>query len=188
MAQAQIATFEQNLARKPKRVEVKFDMIHVVPPQMAPDFMSGPARWQNDSGFVDVDPATLRHSKICQYFCARRCLQRALMPKRWRRRANRLQLSLSTPWPHSHGKPPVADYDGYGSCPLTVERGKVVLAEFGYGGKLLPSFPELADRRHETVAAVLAAQRHDPAAGLLAWHAQGPRMDGQAAPYRRGIR
>lgn len=39
------------------------------------------------------------------------------------------------------GKPPVADYDGYGSCPLTVEAGKIVLAEFGYGGKLLPSFP-----------------------------------------------
>jgi sulfide:quinone oxidoreductase len=34
-----------------------------------------------------------------------------------------------------------AIYDGYGSCPLTVERGKIVLAEFGYGGKLLPSFP-----------------------------------------------
>ena len=37
--------------------------------------------------------------------------------------------------------PGVAHYDGYGSCPLTVERGKIVLAEFGYGGKLLPSFP-----------------------------------------------
>jgi sulfide:quinone oxidoreductase len=37
-----------------------------------------------------------------------------------------------------------AHYDGYGSCPLTVERGKIVLAEFGYGGKLLPSFPALA--------------------------------------------
>jgi sulfide:quinone oxidoreductase len=35
----------------------------------------------------------------------------------------------------------VSHYDGYGSCPLTVERGKIVLAEFGYGGKLLPSFP-----------------------------------------------
>jgi sulfide:quinone oxidoreductase len=35
----------------------------------------------------------------------------------------------------------VAHYNGYGSCPLTVERGKIVLAEFGYGGKLLPSFP-----------------------------------------------
>jgi sulfide:quinone oxidoreductase len=32
----------------------------------------------------------------------------------------------------------VAHYNGYGSCPLTVERGKIVLAEFGYGGKLLP--------------------------------------------------
>jgi sulfide:quinone oxidoreductase len=35
-----------------------------------------------------------------------------------------------------------AIYDGYGSCPLTVERGKIVLAEFGYGGKLMPSFPK----------------------------------------------
>lgn len=26
------------------------------------------------------------------------------------------------------------------SCPLTVERGKIVLAEFGYGGKLLLSW------------------------------------------------
>ena len=36
----------------------------------------------------------------------------------------------------------VAHYNGYGSCPLTVEKGKIVLAEFGYGGKLLPSFPQ----------------------------------------------
>ena len=35
-----------------------------------------------------------------------------------------------------------AAYDGYGSCPLTVERGKIVLAEFGFGGRLLPSFPK----------------------------------------------
>ncbi|WP_322740113.1 hypothetical protein [Sphingomonas sp. S1-29] len=40
------------------------------------------------------------------------------------------------------GKPLVAGYDGYGFCLLTVERGKIVLAEFGYGGKLLPSFPK----------------------------------------------
>ena len=38
-------------------------------------------------------------------------------------------------------KPMPSKYDGYGSCPLTVERGKIVLAEFGYGGKLLPTFP-----------------------------------------------
>jgi len=39
------------------------------------------------------------------------------------------------------GSGPRAIYDGYGSCPLTVEHGKVILAEFGYGGKLLPTFP-----------------------------------------------
>ena len=39
------------------------------------------------------------------------------------------------------GQGPRALYDGYGSCPLTVERGKILLAEFGYGGKLLPTFP-----------------------------------------------
>ena len=32
-------------------------------------------------------------------------------------------------------------YDGYGACPLTVERGRVVLAEFTYGGKVAPSLP-----------------------------------------------
>lgn len=40
------------------------------------------------------------------------------------------------------GGEPIASYDGYGSCPLTVEHGKIVLAEFGYQGKLLPSFPK----------------------------------------------
>ncbi len=40
------------------------------------------------------------------------------------------------------GASPVGQYNGYGSCPLTVERGKIVLAEFGYGGTMLPSFPK----------------------------------------------
>jgi uncharacterized protein (TIGR01244 family) len=34
-----------------------------------------------------------------------------------------------------------ATYDGYGSCPLTVAYGKIVLAEFAYDGKVTPSFP-----------------------------------------------
>jgi sulfide:quinone oxidoreductase len=32
-------------------------------------------------------------------------------------------------------------YDGYGSCPLTTAYGKVILAEFTYGGKVTPTFP-----------------------------------------------
>ncbi len=58
------------------------------------------------------------------------------------------------------GKSPVAVYDGYGSCPLTVERGKIVLAEFGYGGALLPSFPKwLVDGTQPSRAAWLLKER-----------------------------
>ena len=39
------------------------------------------------------------------------------------------------------GKDMAEAYDGYGSCPLTVALGKIVLAEFAYGGKVTPSFP-----------------------------------------------
>ncbi len=32
-------------------------------------------------------------------------------------------------------------YDGYGSCPLTTAYGKVIMAEFTYGGKVTPTLP-----------------------------------------------
>ena len=41
---------------------------------------------------------------------------------------------------HRAGLEGTTKYDGYGACPLTVEHGKVVFAEFGYGGKLMPTF------------------------------------------------
>jgi hypothetical protein len=53
------------------------------------------------------------------------------------------------PLPRSKKEAPVVAentlrvYDGYWTCPLTVERAKIVLAEFGYGGKVLPTFPFL---------------------------------------------
>lgn len=39
------------------------------------------------------------------------------------------------------GRSSTAVYDGYGSCPLTTAYGRVVLAEFGYGGRIMPSSP-----------------------------------------------
>ncbi|NCN86168.1 MAG: TIGR01244 family phosphatase [Sphingomonadales bacterium] len=136
---ARIATFEQKQGEETKRVEVKFDMIHVVPPQTAPDFVrSSPLA--ADSGFVDVDPATLRHVKYANIFSLGDACS---APNAKTMAAVRKQAPIVAvnALAALEGNPPVADYDGYGSCPLTVERGKVVLAEFGYGGKLLPSFP-----------------------------------------------
>ena len=60
-------------------------------------------------------------------------------------------------------------YDGYGSCPLTVERGKIVLAEFTYGGKVAPSFPKwLIDGTRPSTLAWLLKERLLPP---LYWYA-----------------
>ena len=57
-------------------------------------------------------------------------------------------------------RPAQCGYDGYGSCPLTVERGKIVLAEFTYGGKLAPSFPSfLIDGTRPSRAAWILKER-----------------------------
>ncbi|MEO9636282.1 MAG: FAD/NAD(P)-binding oxidoreductase [Parasphingorhabdus sp.] len=134
-----IATFEQKQGEDSQRVDVAFDMIHVVPPQVAPDFIrSSPLAAEN--GFVDVDPATLRHSKYPNIFALGDACS-APNAKTMAAARKQAPVVAVNALAALRGKPPVADYDGYGSCPLTVERGKIVLAEFGYGGTLLPSFP-----------------------------------------------
>jgi sulfide:quinone oxidoreductase len=136
---ARVATFEQKRGEEVTRVEERFDMIHVVPPQVAPDFVrSSPLAAA--SGFFEVDEATLRHPRYPNVFAlgdacsASNAKTAAAVRKQAPIVAVNAMAALE-------GREPVADYDGYGSCPLTVERGKIVLAEFGYGGKLLPSFP-----------------------------------------------
>ncbi len=136
---ARTAIFEQKRDGEMRRVEEKFDMIHVVPPQKAPDFIrSSPLAAA--SGFVEVDEATLRHPRHANVFalgdaCSASNAKTAAAA---RKQAPVVAVNALAAL---EGRAPVADYDGYGSCPLTVEAGKIVLAEFGYGGKLLPSFP-----------------------------------------------
>ena len=74
----------------------------------------------------------------------------------------------------------MARYDGYGSCPLTVENGKIVLAEFGYGGKLLPSFPEWVIKGTEPtrLAWILKKDMLPP----IYWHAMLKGHEWLAAP------
>lgn len=121
-------------------VETGFDMIHVVPPQVAPDFVRV-SDLADAAGWVDVDPATLRHRSLPNIYALGDVTN---APNAKTAAAARKQAPVVA---HNllkdRGAVRGADvaYDGYGSCPLTVERGKIVLAEFGYGGKLLPSFP-----------------------------------------------
>jgi len=121
-------------------VETSFDMIHVVPPQIAPDFVRV-SPLADAVGWIDVDQASLRHKSFESVYALGDVCN---APNAKTAAAARKQAPIVA---HNLLKDRGfvvegdAAYDGYGSCPLTVERGKIVLAEFGYGGKLLPSFP-----------------------------------------------
>ena len=117
----------------------RFDMLHVVPPQVAPEFIRL-SPLADAAGWCEVNPETLQHSRYPEVFalgdiCSTSNAKTAAAARKQIVvvAENLLALRRNQPMP--------LRYDGYGSCPLTVEKGKVVLAEFGYGGKLLPSFP-----------------------------------------------
>ncbi|WP_421553210.1 FAD/NAD(P)-binding oxidoreductase [Pseudomonas yamanorum] len=122
------------------RVEEKiFDLLHVVPPQVAPDFIRN-SPLVDAAGWCEVNPQSLQHLRYPHIFglgdvCSTTNAKTAAAVRKQIVvvAENLLALRKQAPLP--------LKYDGYGSCPLTVEKGKVVLAEFGYGGKLLPTFP-----------------------------------------------
>lgn len=124
----------------PTEVEVEFDMIHVVPPQIAPDFIRV-SPLADGAGWVDVDQATLRHKTYDNIWSLGDVMN---APNAKTAAAARMQAPVvaQNVVDDINGRSATAQYNGYGSCPLTVERGKIVLAEFGYGGALLPSFPK----------------------------------------------
>lgn len=127
------------LREKAGEVTRAFDMIHVTPPQKAPAFLArNPSA--NEAGYTDVDQATPQHVRHANKFglgdggSTPNAKTMAAARKQAPVVAENLLAVLA-------GKTPTAIYNGYGSCPLTVERHKILLAEFGYGGKLMPSFP-----------------------------------------------
>lgn len=117
----------------------KFDLLHVVPPQVAPDFIRV-SPLADPVGWVDVDPQTLCHKRWTNIHALGDVANtgNAKTAAAARKQAPVVAHNVLAALGKATG---AAHYDGYGSCPLTVERGKIVLAEFTYGGKLAPSFP-----------------------------------------------
>jgi sulfide:quinone oxidoreductase len=137
---ARTATFSRlNPDGSKDTVTREFDMLHVVPPQVAPDFIRVSAL-ADAAGWVDVDAATLRHKTWSNIHALGDATNtgNAKTAAAARKQAPVVAHNVLAAMNKAKGS---AHYDGYGSCPLTVERGKIVLAEFTYGGKLAPSFP-----------------------------------------------
>jgi len=125
------------------QVSYSYDMIHVAPPQSAPDFIkhSPLAVPNNLYGWVDVNADTLQHKRYPNIFSLGdvSSLPTSKTSAAIRKQApvvakNLLSLMAS--------KPLLSQYDGYTCCPLITGYNRTIMAEFnGYNGKPLSSFP-----------------------------------------------
>ncbi|RYH09585.1 bifunctional protein tyrosine phosphatase family protein/NAD(P)/FAD-dependent oxidoreductase [Tropicimonas sp. IMCC6043] len=137
---AKKATFEVKAPdTEPTTVEVEFDMMHVCPPQTAPDFIRV-SPLADAAGWVDVDQITLQHKTYENIWSLGDVMN---APNAKTAAAARMQAPVvaANVTADILGGSPQGAYTGYGSCPLTVEKGKIVLAEFGYGGTIMPILP-----------------------------------------------
>ncbi|MES2294055.1 MAG: FAD/NAD(P)-binding oxidoreductase [Pseudomonadota bacterium] len=146
---AKTATFENvGDTDKGARITMPFDMLHVSPPQ-SPHAAIAKSPLANAAGFVEVNQNSMQHVRYHNVFSLGDV---AATPNSKTAAAVRKQapvvvrniLRLFT------DKAVEGGYDGYASCPLTTAYGKVILAEFIYGGKVTPTLPLDPAKEHLT--------------------------------------
>lgn len=126
-----------------------FDMIHVTPPQSAPDFIKN-SLLSDSAGWLDVNKETLQHNTYHNIFGLGDVTN---TPNAKTAAAVRKQVPVVVNnILHLIDKRELSpSYKGYGSCPLTTSRSTVMMAEFSYGGEVTPSFPLLDPRKNRYV-------------------------------------
>ncbi|WP_164011060.1 NAD(P)/FAD-dependent oxidoreductase [Pyxidicoccus trucidator] len=137
------AIFETTREGQKERVTLEYDLLHVTPPQSAPDFIKrSPLAWREGAcaGWVKADKYTLQHPDFPDVFALGDAsdLPTSRTGAAVRKQAPVLVDNLLAVMA---GRPLPSRYDGYASCPLTTGYGKLLLAEFDYDGKPTPSFP-----------------------------------------------
>jgi sulfide:quinone oxidoreductase len=122
---------------------IAYGLIHVTPPMSAPNFIQqSPIAVQDGAlkGWVAADKATLQHPNFPNIFALG---DAAALPTSKTGAAIRKQapVVVENLLALIKGQTLTAHYDGYTSCPLVTDYGKLVLAEFDYDNKPKPSFP-----------------------------------------------
>ena len=134
---AREATFE-NLDSG-ERTVIHYDLLHVVPPMSAPDFIRN-SPLANSDGWVEVDKDNLRHLRYANVFSLgdASSLPTSKTGAAIRKQAPVLVKNLVSA---ILGRQPAATYDGYTACPLVTGYGKLVMAEFDYNNEPQETFP-----------------------------------------------
>lgn len=118
---------------------VDFDMLHVTPPQSAPDFIKN-SPLANAHGWVDVDKGTMQHVRCPNIFSLG---DASSLPTSKTGAAIRKQVPVMVNNLLAAMKNETLKriYDGYTSCPIVTGYGKLMLAEFDYNSKPDETFP-----------------------------------------------
>src|SRR5688572_18849222 len=116
-----------------------YDMIHVTPPQSAPDFVKR-SPLANADGWVDVDKHTLAHARWPGVWGLG---DASSLPTSKTGAAIRKQapVVVENIIAAIEGRPAAARYDGYTACPVVTGYGKLIMAEFDYTKEPAESFP-----------------------------------------------
>ncbi len=129
------AVFEQH----GDEVVMSYDSIHVTPPQSAPEVLKR-SPLGNSAGWVEVDKYSLQHLRYENVWSAGDC---SSLPCSKTGAAVRKQVPVLVEnlKARRQAQPLRARYNGYASCPLVTGQGTVILAEFGYDGEVMETFP-----------------------------------------------
>lgn len=125
------------ISKDGERFGIHFDMLHLAPPQSAPDFIKN-SELSNEAGWFDVDHGTLQHKKYTNIFGLG---DAAALPTAKTGAAIRKQVPIVVEnISRLIEANPISDkqYNGYSSCPLVTGYGKMVLAEFDYDSNFTP--------------------------------------------------
>ena len=118
-------------------IGIHYDMMHTAPPSVAPEFIRN-STLVNEGKWLDVDKHTLQHNRYPNIFGLGDV---AALPTAKTGAAIRKQVPVvienitRLQQAQSLGE---KTYDGYSSCPLVTDYGKMVLAEFDYDNKFTP--------------------------------------------------
>ncbi len=131
---------EYTMVSMSKKVEKKYDFIHITPPQKAPDVV-GKSPIGSSKGWVPVVKETLQHVTYKNIFCLGdvAALPMAKTGGSARKQYGVLADNLIAVMEKKDKLP--SAYDGYTVCPLITSVGTVMLAEFNWTAKPTPSFP-----------------------------------------------
>jgi sulfide:quinone oxidoreductase len=145
-------------------VLLPYDLIHVTPPQSAPDFIKR-SPLANQEGWLEVDPHTLQHPRFERIFGLgdATSLPTSKTGAAIRAQAPVLAKNLVA---MLKGQSLPARYNGYASCPLVTGYGRLILAEFDYDKQPQETFP--FDQRKERLSMYLLKKHLLP---LYYWHA-----------------